>query len=133
MLEATEDDIAPEDDWGPSPRKLRIHVKEGWPETLPEKFEKLIPLIQEVSATFYRELTGCTIKEFEIKLTTNKIIFVQPYRRSLKELAAIKQATDKLLEAGIITLSDSENCSPSFIKRKPDKGYRPLIDFKELN
>ena len=108
MLEATEDDIAPEDDWGPNPRKLRIHVKEGSPETLREKFEKLIPLIQEVSATCYRELTGCTIKEFEIKLTMNKVIYVQPYRRSPKELAAMKKVTDELLETGIITLSDSE-------------------------
>ena len=45
----------------------------------------------------------------------------------------MKQVTDELLEAGIITLSDSEYCSPFFIKRKPDGGYRPLIDFKELN
>ena len=32
ILEATEDDIVPEDDCGPNPRKLRIHVKEGLPE-----------------------------------------------------------------------------------------------------
>ena len=45
----------------------------------------------------------------------------------------MKQVTDELLEAGIMTLLDSEYCSPFFIKRKPDRGYRSLIDFKELN
>ena len=65
MLEATEDDIAPEDDWEPNQRKLLIHVTEALPENLIEKFEKLILLIQELSATCYRELTGCTVSEFE--------------------------------------------------------------------
>ena len=36
MLEATEDDIAPEDYWEPNPKMSRIHVKEG----LPKLYEK---------------------------------------------------------------------------------------------
>ena len=75
MLEAKEYDIAPEDDLGANPRKLRIHIKKGLPEILREKFTR----------------------------------------------------------AGIITFLDSEYCSPFLIKRKPDGGYRPLFDFKELN
>ena len=97
-----------------------IHVKEGLSETLWGKFEKLIPIIVEVSETCYREWTGCTCKEFEFKLTTIKVIFDQPYRRSPKELVEIKQVTYKLVD-----ISDSEYCLQFSIKRKPEGWYRP--------
>ena len=98
------------------------------------KFQEVIPLIKANTAFSYDDLKGgCKVGNFKIKLTSDKIVFRYPYKRSEKEKLEMRKVTDQLLKAGIIRLSNSPYSSPFFIAKKKDGSYRPIIDYKQLN
>ena len=75
----------------------------------------------------------CKIGQFKIRLKEDKLVFKQPNRHSETEKIEMRKVINELIESGIIRISDCPNCSPFFMVKKKDGGFRPVIDFKELN
>jgi len=45
----------------------------------------------------------------------------------------MEKVVDELLEAGLVSISDSPHSSPFFMVLKPDGKFRPVADYKEVN
>jgi hypothetical protein len=93
-LEELDDEVAKEEfiEWKNDNINLEIKSQIKLSGDLNEKFEKIKPTIVKNFASNYNDLKGgCTIGEFKITLTEDKIIHKQPYRRTDIEQKALKK------------------------------------------
>ena len=100
-----------------------------------EQKVQLTELIEEFKHLFAldrSELGYTNLTEHEIPLTTDKPVQC-PYRRVPFRLAKfVEEEIKSLLEANIISYSNSSFNSPSILLRKNEK-QRLIVDFRELN
>ena len=93
-------------------------------------FENIVLKINKNKATCYNELNGGSeVGTFKIDLKEDKTVFKFQYKRSEKDKLELKRTKDKLLDAKILRISDSEHSSPFFMIRKKDGSFRPVYDF----
>ena len=127
-----EPDIEDNEDWFRNPKEFSIEnlkLKE-------EQIEKALKFLQEnlnQFATKLEELGRCTVRKHKIRTTTEKPIFIYPYRKSEAERKLLKIEVEKLLKAGIIKPSKSAWSFPVVLIPKRDGTKRFCVDFRKLN
>lgn len=75
----------------------------------------------------------CNVMEFEIPTGDAKPVQSRPYRVSLKENEYINEHVKKMLDSGIIRMSQSQWSSPVVLVPKPDGSLRFCVDYRKLN
>ena len=95
----------------------------------------LAPLVKEFSTLFDDALPagGALLPPLHLHLTGDLPRSIPPRRLSpalREEMAAIMA---KLTEQGIVQPSLSPFASPAFLVRKPDGGYRKVVDYRTVN
>ncbi|KAG0434068.1 Retrovirus-related Pol polyprotein from transposon opus [Dictyocoela muelleri] len=71
--------------------------------------------------------------KFSILTVSNQISTRKPYPIPLHQKNLFKEEIDRLLKEKIITRSRSMFSAPCFIKKRPDKTGRILVDYGDLN
>ena len=84
-------------------------------------------------ANSYLDLGECTIDRFDIRTTSDQVIFQHAYRKSIAERNIIKSEIDKMLEAKVIRPSNSPWSAPIIVIPKKDGTVRMCIDYRKLN
>ena len=100
------------------------------------KFDKLRYFIMNKVNGFansYLDLGECKVDRFEIRTTTDQVIFQHAYRKSVAERKEIQAEIDKMLEAGVIRPSNSPWSAPVIIIPKKDGTKRMCVDYRKLN
>jgi len=75
----------------------------------------------------------CQLTKFTIETTTENPIRILPYRKSFKERKLVQDEVNKMLQAGIIRLSESPWAFPVVLIPKPDGTTRFCVDYRLLN
>jgi len=95
--------------------------------------KQLLDLLNDFNDVF-TDRTGCTdLVEHEIELTEEKTCYTPSFKIPDALLDAVEDRITKLLAAGIIEESQSENNSPLIIIQKPGGGVRLVNSFVKLN
>jgi hypothetical protein len=97
------------------------------------KIAQISQKIRNGFASNYKELGRCKLLPFKIKLLSDQIVHIPQYRRSLTEQAIIQEEVDKLLEAGLISISNSPYSAPTLLVPKKNGKKRMVIDWRCLN
>ena len=101
-----------------------------------KQLTKIAQISQKIRYGFasnYKELGRCKILPFKIKLLSDQIVHIPQYRRSIAEQAVIQEEVDKLLEAGLISISNSPYSAPTLLVPKKNGKKRMVIDWRCLN
>lgn len=98
-----------------------------------DQLRKLIYGNKDMFASRMEDLGCYSLTKYSIKTTTEKPIYIQPYRKSLKERNLMQEEVHKMLNAGIIRKSKSPWSSPVIIVPKPDGTARFCTDYRQLN
>ena len=101
-----------------------------------EEQDELMVLLKRYSHLFAKsesELPGTDAVEHAIQLTDKRPIKMKAYRVPNSLRAPLDEKLDELLQAKIITPSNSPYASPLVIVKKPDGSIRPCVDFRKLN
>ena len=64
--------------------------------------DKLSEKIKNGFARTYEDLEICTILPYKIRLKSDEIIHIPPYRRSILDNEIVEKGVQKLLKAGLI-------------------------------
>jgi len=99
-------------------------------------FKELVELLYHnlhLFATTIAELPGCTLSKHRIETGNNPPVKARSYRQSPEDKAETKRQIDELLEARIITRSDTPYSSPIMLVKKKDNSQCLVIDFRKLN
>ena len=99
-------------------------------------FHELVELLYnnlDLFASTIKDLPGCTLVKHRIDTGNHPPIRLRSYRQSPEDRAETKRQIDELLEAGIITHSDTPYSSPILLVKKKDGSKRMCIDFRALN
>lgn len=97
---------------------------------------ELINLLTEYSNCFARDTSelGCSnLAQMRIKLSSDQPIYYRPYRLSHTEQQIVTTKIAELLDAGIITDSESSYASPVILVRKKNGDSRLCVDYRALN
>jgi hypothetical protein len=97
------------------------------------KFDELKLFVRERFAFSYLDLGTCIVQKHKIRTMNDEIIFLYPYRKSMKEREEINAEILSMLEAGIIRPSTSAWSSPVVIIPKKDGSKRMCVDYRKLN
>lgn len=108
-------------------------VHHGFPEEYVNFFHSLLIEYADVFDTTILQQTTAT--EHHIPLTTNKPVYVHPYRLSPQKQEFVKHQVQDMLTQNLIETSDSPYCSPIVVIEYPnqDKEPRFCIDYRKLN
>ncbi len=98
-----------------------------------KQFQEFIDSYQDVFAFTYDDLGTCTVGEHAIHTTTEKPIYIRPYRRSAKESKEIDEEVKAMLDAKIIRPSKSPWSFPVLMVPKKDGSRRFCVDYRTLN
>ncbi|XP_070203545.1 uncharacterized protein [Littorina saxatilis] len=80
------------------------------------------------------DLPGMTqLQECELKLTTQKPVYVKPYPLPHSQVETVKEEVRKMLKMGVIEPSVSPYNAPVVLTKKKDDSIRFCIDFRRLN
>ena len=126
------DDVEGDIDWTGSPFKGIIPVAKVT-DVQRRCLDRLSKQIKGDFAKDFKDLGKCTVLPYKIRVTSDKIIFRHPYRKSIVEQAKIQEEVDKMLAAGVISVSKSPHSSPILMIPKKDGSSRMCIDYRELN
>ena len=98
-----------------------------------KKFHELRAFVKERFAFDYKDLGTCKLLKHKIRTSNDDVIFLYPYRKSMKEREEIQAEILKMLEAGIIRPSNSAWSSPVLIIPKKDGSKRMCVDYRKVN
>ena len=93
----------------------------------------LLIKFREIFALNIKELTKTNLTAHKIDTLTEEPVYRPPYRASKLEKMAINEQVHEMLEAGIITESNSTYASPVVMVKKPNGKYRFCVDYRWLN
>ena len=93
----------------------------------------LIRKHQGIFAESVKDLTGCDTIKHRVYLTDDIPIRSKPYRTPYALRDEMKQQVNSLLDAGIISVSDSPYASPVLLVKKKNNSYRLVCDYRKLN
>ena len=79
------------------------------------------------------EISFINIEPYKIHLHDETPFNVRPYKSSAPERDNARNILDSLEKSGVIYKTNSEYCSPAFIKTKPNGKSRLLNDYRTLN
>lgn len=88
---------------------------------------------KSVFANQVSDLTGCNTINHRIYLTDDIPVRSKPYRTPHALRNELKKQVGELLEAGIISESDSAYASPVILVKKRNGSYRLVCDYRKLN
>lgn len=71
--------------------------------------------------------------EYRIELTDTVPVKKGPFRLSPPRMSELRTHIDKMLEQGVIRRSKSPYAAPIFLVPKANGGFRPVVDYRELN
>ena len=94
-------------------------------------FHALVELLYnnlDLFASTIQELPGCTLIKHRIETGNHPPVRLRSYRQSPEDRAETKRQIDELLDAGIITHSDTPYSSPILLVEKKDGSKRMCID-----
>ena len=63
-----------------------------------KQLEQISERIRHGFANDYKDLGKCNILPYRIKLISDEIVYIPPYRRSIKDMAVIEAEVEKLLK-----------------------------------
>ena len=101
-----------------------------------DDFRALVELLfnnLDLFATTIKDLPGCTMGDLRIETGNNPPVRMRSYRQSPEDYKETKRQIDELLEAGMITHSDTPYSSPILLVKKKDGSSRMAIDYRALN
>ena len=125
-------DIAFDVDWDSNKEEIISEEKLSKEQNL--KFRDCMNEVKDVMAYDLRDLKSCNKAKHYIKLKEGtEPIFQHAYRNSIKEREHIKQDVEKMLECGIIELSESPWSSPVVVVAKKDGSRRFCVDYRKVN
>lgn len=97
---------------------------------------KLLELLKKHAKVFannVKQLTGCSTIAHRVYLTDEVPIKQKPYRTPHALKDELKNQINDLLDAGIISISDSPYASPIILVKKKNNSYRLVCDYRKLN
>ena len=101
-----------------------------------EDANRINAILEEYRTCFCEDIMDLgnpSINPIEIYLKSERPIYKPPFRRSRREVEALKREVDKMLEAKIIRASKSAYGAPAFSVGKPDKSIRVVVDYRGVN
>lgn len=87
----------------------------------------------DIFAHSIKDLSGCDTVAHRIFLTDNTPIRQKPYRTPHNLRSELKDQINQLLDAGIISESDSPYAAPIILVKKKTGSYRLVCDYRKLN
>ena len=126
------DDIDTYQDWSDNPFKGIKPESELSPNEWIE-VKKLDEKIKNGFATSLKDLGKCDILPYKIKLTSDEIVNIPQYRKSIVDHEYIQKYVEEMEEAGLIRKSNSPYSSPLLLVPKKNGERRLVTDFRSLN
>ena len=99
-------------------------------------FHSLVDLLYnnlDLFATSLKELPGCSVLKLRIETGDSPPVKLRSYRQSPEDRAEISRQVNELLDAGIVTHSDTPYSSPVLLVKKKDGSKRLVVDYRVLN
>ena len=131
-LLADEEDVEGDEVWSNQEKQL-IMKNELLSNEEQKIFSEFIEINADVFAYNFKDLGTCTVSKHHIQTSTEKPIYIPPYRRSLKEAKEIETEVKSMLEANIIRPSKSPWSFPVLLVPKKDGSRRFCVDYRQLN
>ena len=97
------------------------------------QFSPIASLISRLTASSYDQLGSCKVRSHAIHLSTERPIYIAPFRIPESDRKLLDAELTRLLNAGIIRRSTSPWGSRAFFVGKKDSSKRLVVDFKPLN
>lgn len=98
-----------------------------------EKIENLLKKHANIFANSVKQLTGCKTVKHRVYLSDDIPVRQKPYRTPHPLREELKKQINDLLDAGIISVSDSPYASPIILVKKKNNTYRLVCDYRRLN
>ena len=101
-----------------------------------DDFRALVELLYinlDLFATNIKDLPGCTKGSLRIETGNNPPVRMRSYRMSPEGHQEAQRQIDELLDAGMITHSDTPYSSPVLLVKKKDGSQRMCVDYRALN
>lgn len=104
----------------------------GFPETQAENFQQLLEEFGDVFNEEGPPHVTSTV-EHNISLTSDRPVYVRPYRYSQEKKKIINEQVQEMLARDVITPSTSPYNAPIIIAKKKDGRNRFCVDYRKLN
>ncbi|XP_055997762.1 uncharacterized protein LOC125654613 [Ostrea edulis] len=98
-----------------------------------EEIQTLKGLFRSFGDVFTEKPGDTHMIQHDIRITTDKPVRVSPRRIPFAMEETVKEEVSKMLDMGVIELSDSPYSSPIVLVVKKDNTFRFCVDFRKLN
>ena len=97
------------------------------------KIQTIKELFQSFSDVFTEQPGHTHLIQHDIRLTTDKPVRVSPRHIPFAMVDTVNEEVNKMLDMGVIEMSDSPYSSPIVLVAKKDNTFRFCVDFRKLN